>query len=129
MTYNAKIHNEQGGSVLTVQSAGSIAVAAGGTISGAGTISLTGGATFAGAITTTSLTIDQPGENEGPVQFGTFVQIMFSAASVSPSDTPLTASPGAVYFRSDGANSAGYVNTGDDLASSSWTIFSELGVG
>ena len=118
MTYNSVIHHEQGGSVLTVESTGSIAVAAGGTISGAGTIGLTGGITSTGNVTATSLTVEQTG---GYVQLGTFVQIIFSASVEAPSALPWSASPGAVFFRSDGSMSMGYINTSDGESGSIWT--------
>ena len=121
MTYNSIIHHEQGGSVLNVTSGGSISVAAGGTVSGAGTIALTGGITSTGNVTATSLTIGQTG---GYVQLGTFVQVLFAARSTAPSEAPaVTASPGAIFFRSDGSMSTGYVNTGMDLNSSKWASF------
>jgi len=122
MTYNSIIHHEQGGSVLNVTSGGSISVAAGGTVSGAGTIALTGGITSTGNVTATSLTIGQTG---GYVQLGTFVQVLFGAISTAPSESPnvITASPGAIFFRSDGSMSTGYVNTGMDLNSSKWASF------
>ena len=123
MTYNAKIHHEQGGSVLTVESAGSIAVAAGGTISGAGTISLAGDLPAQEALTTTSLIVAQP---NGAIQLGDFVQVMFNASATGPSGFPFTASPGAVFLRSDGADSGMYINTSDGTAGSVWKLVSEL---
>lgn len=120
MTYNSKILHEQGGSVLRVDSGGSISVQAGGTISGPGTLALTGAVTQTGAVTNASLTVSNA------LFLGANVQVMFAASAAAPSGLPVSASPGAVFFRSDGANSAGYINTSDGTAGSVWTIFSEL---
>lgn len=134
MTYNSEVIHEQGGSVLRIDSTGSISLQAGGTISGAGTIqstgvvtltgllTATGGVTTTSEVTATSITV----LGNGAFMLGSNVQVMFAVSAAAPSGLPVTASPGAVFFRSDGANSAGYINTGDDLASSAWTIFSEL---
>lgn len=128
MTYNPAIYHQQGGSELTVGSTGSLVVAAGGTISGAGTIQTTGaitangGITTTGATTTASLTVS----NGGAFFLGSNVQIFWAASAAAPSGLPVSASPGAVFFRSDGANSAGYVNTSTGAAGSVWTIFAEL---
>lgn len=120
--YNANVIHEQGGSVLRVKSGGSISVSTGGVISGAGKISTTGDITTTSKVEGASLTVSAA----GALYLGPSVQVMFAASTAAPSGLPVTASPGAVFFRVDGANSAAYMNTGDDLASSAWTIFSEL---
>jgi len=128
MTYNSKVIHEQGGSVLRIDSGGSISVSAGGTISGAGTIqttgqlNVTGGLTSSSEVSAASVTV-QAG---GAFFLGANVQVLFAASAAAPSGLPVSASPGAVFFRSDGANSAGYVNTSSGAAGSVWTIFSEL---
>ena len=117
MTYNSVIHHEQAGSVLTIASTGSIVVAAGGTITGAGTFGVSGDVSY-NTITATSLNVDQSG---GAVQLGTYVQLFFNASTTSPSGLPVTASPGAVFFRSDGLQSSVYINTSDGVSGSVWT--------
>lgn len=126
MTYNSKVLHEQGGSVLRVDSGGSIQVNAGGTISGAGTFALTGALNANGGVNSTSNVTGASITATTAVWLGSNVQLMFAASAAAPSGLPVTASPGAVFFRSDGANSAGYVNTSDGTAGSVWTIFSEL---
>lgn len=116
MTYNSKVLHEQGGSVLRVDSSGSISVQAGATISGAGTVNITG------AVAAASVTVN----NGGAFMLGSNVQIMFAASAATPSGLPVSASPGTVFFVSNGALSAGYVNTSDGTTGSVWTIFSEL---
>ena len=110
MTYNSLVLHEQGGSVLRVDSGGSISLQAGGAITGTGTV------------TAASITVS----DSGAFQLGANVQVMFAASAAAPSGLPVSASPGAIFFRSDGANSAGYVNTSDGVSGSVWTIFSEL---
>jgi len=127
MTYNAKIINEQGASVLRVDSSGSISVQAGGTISGAGTIQTTGAVTLTGAIslagailstsevTAASLTVSAG----GMFMLGSNVQLQFAKTNSPP---VTVASPGALFFRSDGSMSAVYVNTSDGTAGSVWVL-------
>ena len=134
MTYNSEVIHEQGGSVLRIDSTGSISLQSGGTISGAGTIqstgavtltgllTATGGVTTASEVTATSITV----LGNGVLMLGSNVRVMFAVSAAAPSGLPVSASPGAVFFRSDGANSAGYVNTSDGATGSVWTIFSEL---
>lgn len=134
MSYNSRIVREQGGSVITVASGGSLSVVAGGTISGAGTFALTGAVTATGGITAAggvnstsnitgaSLTV-APG---GKFLLGSNIQVMFAASAAAPSGLPVSASPGAVFFRSDGANSKAYINTSTGTAGSVWTLIGEL---
>lgn len=122
MTYSIAVLREQGGSVLRVDSGGSISVSAGGTISGAGTIQTTGAATYTGGVTAASVTVSAG----GAFMLGSNIQVMFAASAAAPSGLPVSASPGAVFFRSDGANSMGYINTSDGAAGSVWTAFPEL---
>lgn len=119
MTYNAVIHHEQGASVLTIASTGSLVVEAGGTISGAGTFGISGDITY-NTITATSLNVDQG----GAVQLGDYVQLFFNASTTSPSGLPVNASAGAVFIRSDGAKSNMYINISQDSAdASAWSPF------
>lgn len=53
----------------------------------------------------------------GSVYFGN-TQILFGAAN--PTGAAISASPGAVYFRSDGSASNFYVNVSDGTAGSVW---------
>lgn len=109
-SYNSKIVNEQGGSKLTVRSGGSFGIDVGGAGSISGTVTVYNGASvifkdgaslnFAGtpAITFGNTTL----------LFGTDIP------------TAITASPGAVYFRSDGSISNIYVNTSSGTSGSVW---------
>ena len=127
MTYNAKIHHEQGGSVLTVQSGGSLNVEAGGTIAGAGTFAMTGAQTADGGLTSTG-TIE--GASVTVTAAGVFSlgpnRVWFATSSAAPSGLPVVGVPGDIFFRMNDANSAGYINTSDGVSGSVWTIFSEL---
>ena len=137
MTYNSKVLLEQGGSVLRVDSGGSISLQAGGTISGAGTIQVTGDVTLAGLttatggvttaseVTATSITV----LTGGAFMLGSNVQLRFTAGG-APSDAPIQNDiPGTVLFRSAGANSEAYINTSDASGTgtgSIWTAFNAL---
>lgn len=96
--YNALLLHEQGGSVLRGDSGALISLLSGASLSLA----------------------DGAGLDLGDVQ------IMWAASAAAPSGLPVSASPGAIFLRTDGANSAGYVNTSDGTSGSVWTIFSEL---
>lgn len=128
MTYNSRIVREQGGSVLTVASGGSLNVAAGGVLAGAGTIQSTGALTVSGGVnsasnvTGASVTVSAG----GAFWLGSNIQIMFAASAAAPSGLPVTASPGALFLRSDGANSGAYINTSTGTAGSVWTLIGEL---
>ena len=115
MTYNSVIHHEQGGSVLVVGSGGSLNIEAGGKIAGAGGFALTG------AISAASVTV-----NAGGVLSLGANRVWFAASTAAPSGLPVTGTPGDIFLRVDGANSAGYVNTANGVSGSVWTIFSEL---
>ena len=137
MTYNSKVLLEQGGSVLRVDSGGSISLQDGGTISGAGTIQSTGDVTLAGLltatggvtttseVTATSITV----LTGGAFYLGSNIQLRFTAGG-APSDAPVQNDiPGTVLFRSAGANSEGYINTCDASGAgtgSVWTAFNDL---
>ena len=113
MTYNSKVLHEQGGSVLRVDSGGSISVQAGGTISGAGTMALTGAVTHSSSVDNSgSLTL------AGAFFLGGCVQILFGYSVDAPT---VLALPGSIFFRSNGSVSNIYVNTGVDNAGSVWS--------
>ena len=112
--YNTKIIREQGGSVLRINSAGSISVQAGGLISGAG------GALLTGAIESASVTVT----GGGPLFLGN-VQILSSASNGNPT---MTASPGSLFIRTDGSMSGIYVNISDGVSGSVWKTASGLSV-
>ena len=107
MTYNSKILHEQGGSVLRVDSGGSIAVQAGGTISGAGTVSLTGG------IAAASVTVSAAGAFTV-----NGIQILADAITSPPTESAV---PGSIFLRSDGSVSNVYINTSTGAAGSVWS--------
>ena len=109
MTYNAKIHHEQGGSVLQVESGGSINVQTGGKIAGAGAMVLTG-AVEAASVTVTA---------GGPLFLGT-VQFISATSSSPPGGAPVSAAPGSIFLRVDGSMSGLYVNISDGTAGSVW---------
>ena len=110
MTYNSVIYHEQGGSVLVVGSGGSLNIEAGGTFGGA-----------AGTVTAGSLTVS----TGGVLNLGAN-RLWFAASTAAPSGLPVEGTAGDIFLRIDGANSAGYVNTGNGTSASVWTIFSEL---
>ena len=89
MGYNSLVLNEQGGSVLRVDSSGKINAK-----SGASIVVDTGGAFFLGGM-----------------------QLMFAVTSSPPT---VSASPGSVFFRSDGSASNYYVNVSTGTAGSVW---------
>lgn len=108
MTYNSKIVLEQGGSVLRIASGGSLAVDSGGTVNlGAGTLPIASGG---------SLTV----ATGGAVFLGN-VQLLFAASNSPPGGLPVSASPGSIFFRSDGSMSRLYINTSSGTAGSVWT--------
>ena len=96
--YNAKIYHEQGASVLRVESGGSIAVEAGGTIGNAGTV------TGACVTATTRLSL------------GSNIELIWGKINTVPS---ISASPGSIFIRSDGSMSRLYVNVSDGGVSGS----------
>ncbi len=105
--YNAKIHHEQGGSVLQVESGGSINIQTGGTLSAS-----------AATITAASLNIT----SGGPIFMG---NLEFFAAASNGNPTA-TASPGSIFIRSDGSRSGLYVNVSDGVSGSVWKTASEM---
>lgn len=117
MTYNAKIHHEQGGSVLRAESGGSIAVESGATIAGAGTVNLSGGVNTASNVTGACITATTR------LWLGSDIQIMWGTIVEAP---VVVAGRGSLFIRSDGSMSRLYVNTGVDGAGSVWTTASEL---
>lgn len=136
MTYNSKVLLEQGGSVLRIDSGGSISLQSGGTIAGAGTIQTTGDVTLTGLLTATggvatasevsaaSVTV----QSGGAFMLGSNIQLLFHAGG-APSDVPINAIPGTVLFRSAGANSEAYINDSDASGAgtgSKWTAFNDL---
>jgi hypothetical protein len=90
--YNSLILNEQGGSVLRADSGGKINVK-----SGASIVIDTGGAFFLGG-----------------------AQFIFAASAEGPAGLPVSASPGSVFFRSDGSASNFYINVSTGAAGSVW---------
>lgn len=102
-TYNAKVHHEQGGSALQVESGGVINIQAGGEITGTGAFA-------AGSVTIVS---------GGPLFLGT-VQFMSATSSSPPGGAPVSAAPGSIFLRVDGSMSGLYVNISDGTAGSVW---------
>lgn len=119
MTYNTKIIREQGGSVLRVASGGSLNIDSGGEIDISGDLKLGNTVDIQDGA---SLTLAAG----GVLSFGGITRIHFAASAAAPSGLPYSGSPGDIFLRIDGANSAAYMNTSDGTAGSVWTIFSEL---
>ena len=115
------INKEQGGSVLNVASTGSIVVASGGKVSVAGDLTVTGTFTNSGATTVPSagtLAISSGGSvtvaDGGGFSIG---NVGFSTGKNAPA---ATASPGAVYVRTDGSMSNFYINISSGTTGSIW---------
>ena len=108
-SYNSKIVNEQGGSKLTVRSGGSFGIDVGGAGSISGTVTVYNGA---------SITI----KDGASLNFSGTPAIAFGNTTILfGTDIPTaTASPGAIYFRSDGSVSNIYVNTSSGTSGSVW---------
>lgn len=119
MTYNPKIYHEQGGSVFRVTSSGSVVVESGGQVNinnatlelGAGVVTQASGGAVNSSGSVNLL---------GYAALGSNIQLMWGASAAAPGGLPVSASPGAVFFRSDGANSNIYVNVSSGTAGSVW---------
>ena len=145
-TYGGRIIREQGASVLTVASGGSINVAAGGlltiasgaqisfpsgaNIAASGLLNFSGGVTFGQASQTQAagglLKVETGGSfnvNLTANDAGTF---RIAAGAVAPTigvgrNIPVhAASPGSMFIRSDGSMSAWYWNDSDGTSGSVW---------
>ena len=102
MTYNAKIYHEQGASVLRVESGGSIAVDAGGTIGNAGTVT--------GACVTAVTRL----------WLGSNIEFMWGQINTVPT---VSASPGSIFIRSDGSMSRLYINMSEGAEGVSGSVW------
>jgi hypothetical protein len=119
MTYNPRIYHEQGGSVFRVTSGGSLVYESGAQLNlnnatlelGAGTVTQASGAALNSSGSVSLL---------GFAALGSNIQLMWGASAAAPGGLPVSASPGAVFFRSDGANSNIYVNVSSGTAGSVW---------
>jgi hypothetical protein len=121
MTYNPKIYHEQGGSVFRITSTGSLVVESGGQLNinnatlelGAGTVTQASGGAFnaSGSITVVV--------GAGALFIGN-AQALYGASSTGPAGLPVSASPGSIFFRSDGSVSNIYINVSTGTAGSVW---------
>ncbi len=101
--YNAKIIHEQGASVMTVQSAGSITIDSGGKVVLNGVLGVqTGG----------SIAIDSGGK----IALGG-IELLFGTIIEAPT---VEGTPGSFFMRGDGSASNFYINTSDGTAGSVW---------
>jgi len=128
MTNSIKIVREQGGSVLRLDSGASLSIAAGATISGAGTISLTGANTVAAntlTVTAASATSigtaasTSTGDDSSGIMINFANGVNFYVGRIN--EVPvITASPGALFLRSDGSVSGLYINRSSGVSGSIW---------
>src|SRR3990167_4995095 len=122
-TYQGRIIREQGASVLTVASGGSINFPTGGTIAASGTMNFSGGITFGQAsqtqvaggllhlVTGASLNVNLTASDRGT--FSITDGTRSPTIGVGRNIPTHTASAGSIYLRSDGSMSALYWNDSD----------------
>ena len=113
MSYNSRIIREQGGSVLTIASGGSLTIDSGGLFTNSGAL------TLAGATTTTGTVSYSAGAS---VTVATGANFNFNGVEIlTGRNAPAaTASPGSLYLRSDGSMSKPYVNVSSGVSGSIW---------
>lgn len=129
-TYSGRIIREQGASVLTVASGGSINFPTGGTIAASGTMNFSGGITFgqasqvqvAGGLlkvaTGGSFSVNVTTQDRGTfiITDGTYSPTIGTGRNIPTH----TASPGSLFLRSDGSMSALYWCDADGTSGSVW---------
>jgi hypothetical protein len=133
MSYNSRLIMEQGASVFRVASGGSVTIDAGAAFNLAGTLNLTGTTNISGASQLVAsgglLSVQAGGSltvNQGASDTSTFrlnaspntISIFFNAGRDVPT---YSASPGSIYFRSDGSVSGMYWNISSG-AGSVWRL-------
>ena len=123
-TYSGRIVREQGGSVLTVASGGSINFAAGGVLSTSGNLIQTSGSTQVG--TTGSLIVKPEATtvNNPTVVFQMGRNQFWYMASSAACPT-FTASPGDLCWIAQSASTSIYANRSDGTTGSFWIAFRE----
>lgn len=130
MTYSGRIIREQGASVLTVASGGSINVSSGGALASSGTPVFSGGFTLgqgsavglAGGLQTmqtgASFTMNVTTADQGTLKLSDGTRsATFGIGREAPTHT---ASPGSVHVRSDGSMSNWYYNISSGTTGSVW---------
>jgi len=133
--YNSRINREQGGSVLSVASGGSVNFAAGGKLVHAGTLDVTGSLSASGTLLVTSASVQvgdsasliiapNPVINE-PIAFQSVGRNKFWYGTSSTSPTH-SASPGDLLWIAQGASTGLWANVSDGTAGSKWTPFGKL---
>ena len=122
-TYSGRLIREQGASVLTVASGGSINFPTGGTLNASGTMNFSGGITFGQAsqtqvaggllhlVTGASLNVNLTASDRGT--FSITDGTRSPTIGVGRNIPTHTASAGSIYLRSDGSMSALYWNDSD----------------
>ena len=129
-TYGGRIIREQGASVLTVASGGSINFALGGALATSGGLNLSGGVTLgqasnvqvAGGLlrlaTGASMNVNVTTQDSGTFRItdGTYSPTIGVGRNIPTH----TASPGSLFIRSDGSMSALYWNDADGTSGSVW---------
>lgn len=134
--YNGRINREQGGSVLSVASGGSVNFAAGGKLTMAGTLDMSGGFSASGTALFAAASV-QIGDQaslivapnpviNSPIAFQSVGRNKFWYGTSSTSPT-FSASPGDLLWIAQGASTGVWANTGDGTAASVWSPFSKLG--
>lgn len=131
MTYNTRIRLQQGGSEFSLASGASLNFEAGAVLGTSGTLNLSGGynlgqasaVALSGGLTTyqtgASLTINHSASDNSTFKMNgpNSVSVFFNIGRDAPA---YSASPGAVYFRSDGSMSAFYFNISSGTTGSVW---------
>ena len=129
-TYIGRLIREQGASVLTVASGGSINFAAGGALAASGGLNLSGGITFGQASQTqvaggaillavgASMNVNVTTNDAGTFRItdGTRSPSIGTGRNIPTH----AASPGSIFLRSDGSMSAMYWNDSDGTSGSVW---------
>ena len=133
--YNQRINKEQGGSVLTVASGGSLNFAAGGKLDMAGTLDVSGVFSSSGTAAFTSASV-QVGDSaslivapnpviNAPIAFMSVGRNKFWYGTSSTSPTH-SASPGDLLWIAQGASTGLWANVGDGTATSKWTPMAKI---
>mgnify|MGYP001575514209 CR=1 FL=1 len=129
-TYGGRIIREQGASVLTVASGGSVNFVAGGALATSGGLNLSGGITFGQASQTQvaggllvintggSFSVNVTTNDAGTFRItdGTYAPTIGVGRNIPTH----AASPGSMFIRSDGSMSAWYWNDSDGTSGSVW---------
>ena len=138
-TYSGRLIREQGASVLTVASGGSINFAAGGALAASGGLNLSGGITFGQASQTqvaggafllavgASMNVNLTTADRGT--FSITDGTRAPTIGVGLNAPTHAASPGSIYLRSHGSMSALYWNDSDGTSGSVWKTAASASTG